>query len=97
MLKESDDRVILGKTFDSKMTFEMHLRSVNRANSQRFGILRKSCQVFHDRLLLMRSFRVFVLPVLEFCSAVWCSATDTHLRLLDRIVNGASFLPGSVF
>ena len=31
VLKESDDLVILGVTFDSKMTFEKHLRSVSRA------------------------------------------------------------------
>ena len=30
MLKESDDLVILGVTFDSKMTFEKHLRSVSQ-------------------------------------------------------------------
>ena len=41
-LKESDDHVILGVTFDSKMTFEKHLRSVSRPASQRLGILRKS-------------------------------------------------------
>ena len=29
MLKESDDLEILGFTFDSKMTFEKHLRSVS--------------------------------------------------------------------
>ena len=29
VLKESDDLVILGVTFDSKMTFEKHLRSVS--------------------------------------------------------------------
>ena len=28
VLKESDDLVILGVTFDSKMTFQKHLRSV---------------------------------------------------------------------
>ena len=42
VLKESDDLVILGVTFDSKMTFEKHLRSVSRVVSQRLGILRKS-------------------------------------------------------
>ena len=36
-------------------------------------------------------FRGFVLLVLEYCSAVWCSAADTHLKLLDRIVSFASF------
>ena len=58
MLKESDDLVILGVTFDSKMTFEKHLRSVSTAASQPIGILRKSWQVFHDRLLLGRCFRI---------------------------------------
>ena len=59
--------------------------------------MRKSWQVFHDRLLLGRCFRGFVLPVLEYCSAVWCSAADTHLRLLDRVISGASFLTGGVY
>ena len=58
MLKESDDLVKLGVTFDSKMTFEKHLCSVSRAASQLFGILRKSWKVFHDRLLLGRCLRV---------------------------------------
>ena len=48
VLKESDDLVILGVTFDSKMTFEKHHRLVSRAASQRLGILRKSWRVFHD-------------------------------------------------
>ena len=78
VLKESDDLVIFGVTFDSKKTFEKNLRSVSRAASQRLGILRKSWQVFHDRSLLRRCFRGF-LPVLEYCSVVWCFAADTHL------------------
>ena len=78
VLKESDDLVNLGVTFDSKMTFEKHLRSVSRAASQLLGILRKSWQVFHDRLLLGRCFRRFVLPVLEYCSAVWCYRLLIH-------------------
>ena len=30
-------------------------------------------------------------------SAVWCSAADTHHKLLDRAVSGALFLIGGVF
>ena len=84
-------------TFYFKITFEKHLRSVSKAAYPRLGILRKSWQVFHDRLLLGICFRSFVIPVLECCSAVWCSAADTHLKLLDRVVSGASFLTGGVF
>ena len=91
--KESDDLVILGVEFDSSVTFEKHLRSISRVAS-RHGILRKPWQVFHDRLLLGRCFMGFVLPILEYCSPVWCSAADTHLKLLDRVVGGASFLTG---
>ena len=97
VLKESDDLIILGVRFDSKVTFEKYLRSVSRAASQRLGILRKSWRVFHDRSLIGRCFRGFVLPVLEYCSAVWCSAADSHLKLLDLAVSGARFLTGGVF
>ena len=41
VLKESDEIIILLVTFDSKMTFEKHLRLVSRAASQRLGILKK--------------------------------------------------------
>ena len=70
VLKESDDLVILGVTFDSKMTFVKHPRSASRAASQRLGILRKSWLVFHDRSHIGRCFRGFILAVLEYCSEV---------------------------
>ena len=53
--------------------------------------------MFHDRSLLGRCFRGFVLPVFEYCSAVWCSAADTYLKLLDRAVSSARFLTGGLF
>ena len=96
VLKESDDLVILGVIFDSSSSFEKHLRSVSRAASLRLSILRKSWLAFHDRSLLARCFRGFVLLVLEYCSAVWCSAADTHLKLLDRAISGAWFLTGGI-
>ena len=87
---------ILGLTLDAKMTFEKHLRSVSGAAAQRLGIMRKSWQVFHDRSLILRSFWSFVLPVLVYCSAVWCSAADSHLKLLDKVVRSAGFPAGGV-
>ena len=47
--------------------------------------------------MIDHDFLSFVLPVLEYCFAVWCSAADNHLKLLDRAVNGARFLTGGVF
>ena len=96
VLKESDDLVILWVTFDSKTTFEKHLRSVSRAASQRLGILKKSWRVFHDRSLLGGCFRGFVLPFLEYSCAVWCSAA---IRILNYWTGSQwfRFLTGGVF
>ena len=96
VLKESDDLDILRVTFDSKLVFEKHLRSVSMAASQRLGILGKSWRVFHDRLLIGRCFWGFVLLVFKYFSVLWCSAADTHLKLLDRVVSGACFFAGGV-
>ena len=95
VLKESDVLVILGVSFYCKMTksFEKHLRSVSRAASQRLGIFSKSWQVFHHKLLFGRCLRGFVLL---FLNGSLFSAADTHLKLLDRGVSGASFLTEGV-
>ena len=53
VMKESADLVILGVTFDAKMTFEKHLCSVSRAEAQRLGIMRKFWQIFHGWSLLL--------------------------------------------
>ena len=49
------------------------------------------------RSLLGRCFLGFVLLVLDYCSAMWSSAADTHLKLLDRAVSCARVLTGGVF
>ena len=80
-------------TFDFRMTFnKKNLRSVSRAATQRLRILGKSWRVFHDRLLPGRCFRGFVLHVLEYCSAA-----DTHLNPLNRVVSVVSLLTWSMF
>ena len=91
VLKESDDLVILGVTFNSEINFEKHLCLVSRAASQRLSIFRKSWRVFHHDISLR------VLSFQFWSTKVWCSAADTHLKLLDHAVSGARFLTGDVF
>ena len=97
VLKESDDLVVLGVTFNFKMTFEKHLRSVSRAASQNLVSWESPGECSMIDCFFGRCFRGFVPPVLEYCSSVWCSAADTHLKLLDCAVSGAQFLTGGVF
>ena len=90
--KESVDLVILGVTFDSKMTFEKHLWSVSMQSCN-------SEDWYHEKVsasILLRSFCSIVLPVLEYSSTMWCSTVNSHLKLLDRFVRNTSFLAGGV-
>ena len=93
-LKNLSELVILGVTWDSKLLLEKHVRSISKSAFRKLGIMRRSWQFFRDWGVLRRCFSCFILPVLEYCSAVWCSAADCHLRLLDRVVSNANFLVG---
>ena len=91
----SDSFKILGVTFDSKFTFESHIRSISSSTAQRLGLLRKSFKIFNDRSVLTKCFNSFILSCFEYCSPIWISAADSHLRILDRNLNGCKFfIPG---
>ena len=92
LVDQVDEVKLLGVTLDSKLTFEAHLRIMSRCLSQKLGILRKSKKIYMDDNILRNCFFSFTLPHFEYCSAVWSSAADCHLRLLDRAFNSVRFL-----
>ena len=49
-------------------------------------------KIFNDQSILRKCFYSFILPCFEYCSPVWSSAADSHLRLLDRNLNACKFL-----
>ena len=83
---------ILGVLFDSKFTFEQHVRSISSSVAQKIGLLRKSYKIFGDPSVLRKCFNSFILPCLEYCSPAWSSAAPFHLKLLDRNVRACKFL-----
>ena len=85
---------ILGVTLDRLLTFETHIRLVVASASSRLGKLTKTLGVFDDLALAVRCFWSYLLPVLEYCLAVWLSAADWYLSFLDRIVSRASAMCG---
>ena len=59
---------ILGVKFDSKLTFEDHVRGIVSLVSQRIGILRLVKRIFVDTSVLLHCYFAFVLSILEYCS-----------------------------
>ena len=82
---------ILGIMFESKFTFERHIRSISSSIAQKIGLLRKSFRIFRDHDILLKCFNSFILRCLEYCSPVWSSTADFHLKLLDRNLQTCKF------
>ena len=89
---------ILGVKFDSKLTFEDHVRGIVSRVSQRIGILRLVKRVFVDTSALISCYYAFVLPILEYCSPVWRSSAKCHLSLLElQVYSVARLCPDQSF
>ena len=62
---------ILGVKFDSRLTFEGHMRGIVSRVSQIISILRLVKSVFVDSSVLLRWYYALVQPIFEYCSPVW--------------------------
>ena len=92
VLNACDSFKILGVLFDSKFTFEQHVRSISSSVAQKIGLLRKSRKMFGNPDVVRKCFNSFILPCLEYCSPAWSSAAASHLKLLDKNVRACKFL-----
>ena len=45
-----------------------------------------------DPGLVVRFYWLYLLSFLEYCSPVWGSAAESHMKLLDSVIRGANFL-----
>ena len=79
----SHNNDILGVKFDSRLTFNDHVRGVVSRVSQRIGVLRLVKHVYVDTSVLLRCYYAFVLQILEYCSLMSGSAAECHLQLLE--------------
>lgn len=67
----------LGVLFDSSLKFSSHIDAILAKAKQRLYLLKKSFSSSDDRALIL-AFKIYVIPLLEYCSPVWspCMVTD---------------------
>ena len=94
VLPVSDSLVILGVTFDSKMTFERHIVNVTSSAARSMGIVRRASKIFGTQEVLTTCFRSYCLSRLEYCAPCWWSSAEMHLGLLDGVVRRGERLCG---
>ena len=91
ILKVSDSLVILGVNFDSKLTFEYHIRSV--VSSMR--IVRGATKIFGTSEILTTCFRAYVLSRLKYCTPAWRQGAESYLKLVNKVVRRDEALWGA--
>ena len=92
-IRDSPNIDILCVKFDSKFTFEDHVRGIVSRVSQTIGILRLVKRIFVDTSAFVVILHLFS-QSLSICSPVWGSAAVCHLQLLKR--QGCIRWPGFV-
>ena len=92
-IRASPNLEILGVKFDSKLTFEDHVRGIFSYVTQRIGILRLVKRIFVGTSVLLRCYAAFVLPILEYCSPVWRSVAVSFSILSKRCIRWSGFVP----
>ena len=92
----SPNHNILGMKFDSRPTFEDHVRGIVSRISQRICILRLVDFVFVDTSVLFRCYCAFGLPILEYCSPVFCWMSSSAARM-PSVFGGRRLCPDQTF
>ena len=70
-IRASPNLDIIGVKFDSKRTFEDHVRGIVCRVSRRIGMLRLMKRIFVQTSVLLRCYFAFVLTILQYCFPVF--------------------------
>ena len=91
---------LLGVVFDQRLTFRAHIERVRQKAWAAFHKVRSMTSRYWgaSTLLMVRLYRSFVTPCLEYACQVWSAAPMSSLRLLDpvqtaglRVATGATW------
>ena len=84
-VNEVHDVKDLGVLFTSRLCFSDHISSVIAKARQKFFLIRK-CFTHAGPKSLVRAFMTFVLPILEYCSPVWCPSSVGDIIRLESVL-----------
>lgn len=95
-LPVSNHAKLLGVTIDSHLCWSTHITSQAKKAASMLGCLARAKHLIpssHMNTLYKAKIR----PILEYCSTVWGSASDSNLALLSRVEERAASVIGPTF
>jgi hypothetical protein len=74
----------LGVIVDCKLKFASHINNIVSKASTRACLIHK-CFLSRDAATLLRAFKVYVRPLLEYASSVWSPSYETSANLIESV------------
>jgi len=74
----------LGVLVNSNLSFSSHYAQITAKAHQRAGLILR-CFKSRDPFVLFRAFTVYVRPLLEYCSPVWCPVYKTEIIKIESV------------
>ena len=86
IIQPSNSINALGLTISSNLSWKPHIQTLARSASQKLGMLYR-CRNYFSPEQLLRLYKGFIRPRLEYCSHIWGGSSSTYL--LDRVESKA--------
>ena len=89
IVRPTQSAKFLGVEIDSLLSFKKHIDSVCDRSSKRLNVLKILASNGADPRTLMKLYKIYVRPIIEYGSIAFLSAPKTQLDRLDKIQNDA--------
>jgi len=83
-LPRSFEVVDLGINFNSKLDFSDHISSIIAKAKQRLFLLKKIF-ISKNTSILIKGFKTYVIPLLEYCSPIWNPSSANDIRRIESV------------
>ena len=85
-----DEAKDLGVVIDSRLTFHTHIKQNVVRASVRANLIHK-CFISRDVFTLIRAFKVYVRPLLEYASCTWSPHHILQIKQVESDIHQATF------
>lgn len=83
---ESTEEIIdLGILFDKKLNFKAHVATTIAKVNLIIGFIRRRHKDFRNKSITLSLYRTLALPILEYCSTIWCPTTLTEVGMVELL------------
>ena len=74
----------LGVTFDSKLTFDAHIKRIVNKDNQMLGLIKRTFQ-YLDKHTFLKLYKALVRPHLEYANVIWSPYLVRQSKMIENV------------